>query len=99
MTNYEWTDGSGHLLLRLTQDDVDTGYHQGACDDDVAGLRTDPRIESQLQALNPQHVREYLREFGAWDDDELSNWESSLDRVLWLACGDCRDEPDIYKVE
>jgi len=38
--------------------------------------------------LDPLKVREVLRDCGAWDDDELSDHDANLDRLLWIACGD-----------
>lgn len=45
-----------------------------------------------------QQARNYLAEFGAWDDAELDHWMKTEDtehelalRVLWLFCGDIRE--------
>ena len=86
-----WTCGSGLIELELTMDQAKQGCHQGACDDDIAGLRTVPAIKSQLDKINQTDLEDTLREFGAWDDKELANREHSLDRILWLACGDIVD--------
>lgn len=34
---------------------------------------------------------EYLKAFGAWDDDELADHEANLRRVLWLICWDLKE--------
>jgi hypothetical protein len=47
-----------------------------------------PSIKKQLDRLDPDRVREVLRDYGAWDDNELSDHDANLDRLLWIACGD-----------
>jgi hypothetical protein len=62
--------------------------HQGRCDDDVAELRKVPAIRRQLDRLDQETLKSELREFGAWSDDELSDHDANLDRILWIAAGD-----------
>jgi hypothetical protein len=47
-----------------------------------------PAIIKQLNALKPALVRDELKEYGAWDSDELANHADNLTRLLWIACGD-----------
>jgi hypothetical protein len=82
------SDGSGYVELALLLEDAECGYHQGQCDDDIAGLRTVPYIAAQLAAINPELAAKSLREWGAWSAEELANHDDNLDRILWLACGD-----------
>lgn len=86
-----WESGCGRLSLDLTPDDAAKGYHSGACDQDITELMADPRILAQLEALDPELVRQYLREYGCWDDWELQSAWDNHERVLWLACGDLVD--------
>lgn len=102
-----WTTGSGRIELLLTADQASMGCHQGACDDDVAFLRSDPEIAKQLDALDADLVKRELREYGAWDDgawdddawddDALSDHDANLSRLLWLACGDIDEHPEDYR--
>jgi hypothetical protein len=55
-------------------------------------LACEPGVAAQLAALDPEKVRDELREYGAWDDDELADHAANLLRVLWLAAGQIRDE-------
>jgi hypothetical protein len=41
-----------------------------------------------LYKLKPDVVVRVLKDYGAWDDDDLSNHDDNLDRLLWIACGD-----------
>ena len=86
-----WSSSSGRIELDLTIEQASKGYHSGQCDNDIRELRSYPEIENQLQALDPQLLKNELGEFGAWDDEELSNHENNLDRLLWIACGDILD--------
>jgi hypothetical protein len=52
----------------------------------------DPDIFAQLIAVNPVYLREELREYGAWDAEDLANHAANLARLLWLACGDLVDQ-------
>jgi hypothetical protein len=87
MADY-WVCSSGRIELDLSLDDAHTGYHQGACDQDIDYLSTIPRIKDQLSKLDPEIVKDELRGYGAWDDNELSDHDQNLKRLLWLACGD-----------
>ena len=79
--------------VELTEETARTGSHQGQCDADIEAIRrNEPEVESQLQALDPLKVKDELREYGAWDDTELSDKEENLNRVLWLACGNIVEE-------
>lgn len=92
-----WTTGSGRIGLQLTEDQAASGYHTGACDDDISALSRDPAIAIQLAALDVALVASELGEYGAWDDDELADHDQNLQRVLWLACADIHDEPSRFE--
>jgi hypothetical protein len=83
-----WTDSYGFIELNITKAQAHTGHHQGPCDSDIKKLRNIPAIKRQLNRLDPLKVRDVLRDYGAWGDDELSDHDDNLDRLLWIACGD-----------
>lgn len=74
--------------LNITLNEALTGAHSGQCDNDIAYLRTVPRIRRQLAKINPELLRKELKEYGAWDDEELADHDANLSRILWIACGD-----------
>lgn len=86
-----YSSSSGRIELQITKKQAATGYHSGACDLDVEELSRHPAIARQLRKIDPQTLIEELREYGAWDDEELSDHEQNLQRILWLACGDIFD--------
>ena len=88
MKVYNWCDGSGRLNIVLTQAQIDSVCHSGANDAAVAEL--------EKPILNPAHVHDALREYGAWDSAELADDAENLARVLWVACWDCFDNPEVY---
>jgi hypothetical protein len=83
-----YTSGSGRIELKLTKKEADIGSHPGPCDSDIAYLRTFPHIKRQLDKIDPESLKKELSEYGAWNDEELSNHDENLDRILWIACGD-----------
>ena len=83
-----WSSGSGRIELNLNPEAAARGYHPGPCDDDIAALMHNPAIAGQLAALDPAIVASELREYGAWDSEELSNHADNLMRLLWIACAD-----------
>jgi len=87
-----YTSGSGRIELKLTREQAMCGSHMGACDGDVAYLRTLPAIRRQLDKLEPAVVAEELKEYGSWDETELADHDENLSRLLWLACGDIVEE-------
>jgi len=87
-----WTSSCGRIELHLTKDQARTGSHPGPCDDDIAYLRTLPKIKRQLAQVDPDILRCELKDYGAWDADELADHDANLDRVLWIACCDIREE-------
>lgn len=87
-----WSTGSGRIELQLWQSDSETGYHQGDCLNDVQELLTLPYIYNQLDALDSDLIAAELGEYGAWDDEELSDHSANLERLLWIACGDIQEE-------
>lgn len=80
------------FTIQVTKKQALQGSHVGACDEDIKYLRTLPKIRRQLNRLDPEKLKAELREYGAWDETELSNHDKNLSRILWLACGDIRDE-------
>jgi len=86
-----WTSSSGRIELSIPYGMESIGYHSGACDSDIAELLELQPMKAQLSGIAPQVLREELKEFGAWDDLELSNHGDNLARILWIACGDLVD--------
>jgi hypothetical protein len=86
-----WTSENGILDLAITLTDAQSGSHQGDCEGDVRALAKVPYIKAQLDKWDADQVREDLRGYDAWDEEELADDDMSLVRLLWLACGSVVD--------
>lgn len=54
-------------------------------------------VRSQFNVTgDPESCRKFLAGYGAWDDVELSDHESNLNRLVWLAGCDLRERGEIY---
>jgi hypothetical protein len=78
--------------LQLTKAQAESVSHSGQCDDDVAALLRDKKIARQLDKISPDKIRDELREYGAWDAEELADDEQNRRRIIWIAGGNICDE-------
>jgi hypothetical protein len=82
--------------LRLPGECVLDCSHSGACDDDVA--RHAPLVREQMESDDFQNkptadaIREELREYGAWDAEELADDDANWLRLVWIAAGNIAEE-------
>jgi hypothetical protein len=63
----------------------------GPADEAVADAMTHPAIEKLMNKAPMNWIVRELREYGAWDDDELKNREDNLQRLLWTTACDIRE--------
>lgn len=45
---------------------------------------------------DPTDCADYLRGYGAWEDSELKDHESNLDRLVWIAACDLAEGDSVY---
>ena len=84
---------SGLIQFQLTMEQAHKGHHQGHCDADIKEMTvSDKEVIAALSEIDPATLRDELREYGAWDDNELADHTANLERILWLACGQIQDE-------
>jgi hypothetical protein len=88
-----WFVGSGRIELRMTMEQAESVSHSGQCDEDVLELSRVPEIREQLEKIDPETLSAELREYGAWDEEERKDHPQNLQRILWLAGGDIKDNP------
>lgn len=99
MSNYTWFSSCGRLELDIDLDDAQSCSHQGDCELDVMELMVSERIQVQTNRWSPEILAAHLKEYGAWDDQELSDHEANIKRQLWIACCDVEEDPDTYRNE
>jgi hypothetical protein len=88
MNYFDYLDSTGYILASELPDEcISDCSAQGSVDEAVEYW------VKQLDFEAPeQNVKEYLGCFGAWDDDELSDNDSNLQRLLWVVCCDLKEE-------
>jgi len=80
--------------ISMTKAQAESVSHSGDAEADVVALLKDPKIQEQLAKINPDKIREELKEYGAWEDDELQDDEANKRRILWIGGGDISEEKD-----
>lgn len=85
-TLYNYSNYSNDL--RLTRKDAESATHSGDCEGDVIILMEKKYIKKQLDLLNPDNLKKELSEYGAWNDEELSNHNDNIKRWVWISAGD-----------
>ena len=83
-----------HFELGMTREEAESCSHSGDCMADVVELMKKPHIKKQLDELDPDKLRKELKEYGAWDNEELKDNEANKKRILWLAAGNITEEDD-----
>lgn len=87
MTKTKWFDENGWLVGQIPKQCIRDCSQAGAVDDAVA------RWVEQLDFDCPEpQAAKWLREFGAWDAEELADHEANNRRVLWIACCDIKEQ-------
>lgn len=82
--------------LRLSGQCVIDCSHSGDCADDVA--RHVRFVRRQIESDNftnkptPEKIRRELKEYGAWDDEELSCDIENFNRLVWIAANNIAEE-------
>jgi hypothetical protein len=88
-----YSSSCGRIELNIPRRIYNVLNKPGRADDDVEYIRKhEPTIERQLLKVDPELLREELRGYGAWNDDELQDHNVNLARLLWLACWDLIEE-------
>ena len=87
-----YSTGSGRIELDIDMDVADSCSHPGPCDADVAEALEYPEIKAQFDKIDPAILAEELKEWGAWDTEELKDHEENKARLLWIACSSIMEE-------
>lgn len=80
------------FAIQMTKDQALNVSHSGSCDSDVAYLLQDKKIIRQLKKISDDDLRAELKEYGAWDTEELNNRSDNEARIVWIAGGNIADE-------
>lgn len=78
--------------IELTKAQVTSVCTSGSNDAAVEILINVPKVRRQLNKIDPDAIRAELREYGAWDDDELADDDENRRRIIWLAAWNIYDD-------
>lgn len=74
--------------IELPKQTVVDCCHSGQCLEDVQYWAS--RIK-RPDTITPEKLRAELKEYGAWDEHELSNDSDNWERIIWIAAGNIQD--------
>ena len=80
------------FTIQLTRADAESVSGPGSQDENVKALSRCVYVMLQLVALDPAAVAAELGEYGAWDGEELTDHDQNLQRILWIAGCNIREE-------
>ena len=84
--------------LRLPGQCVLDCSHSGPCDDDIAYWVTKVAAMAAADRADrgpePDGIRAELKEYGAWDDEELEDDEANMRRLVWIAACNVAEESE-----
>ncbi len=80
------------FVIELTRADAESASHRGQCDGDVDALLRVDYVAKQLDSIAATDITAELKEYGAWNEDELSDELDNRQRILWIAAGNIKEE-------
>jgi hypothetical protein len=75
--------------LKLFPQAVEDCYHQGDCLSDVQFWLDKIREINQIDDVK---IKEELKEYGAWDDEELNDINKNWEKIIWLGAGNIQED-------
>ena len=81
-----------HLTLGLCMDEQEIAALSVDLFDDLVGCMTpgrdaQPEVDHAIKTYTitaDENIRDHLRGYGTWDEDELSNHDDNIQRAVWL---------------
>ena len=86
-----WTSFE-RLEIEMTLDQAESCSHPGDCEPDVRMLMEHPLIKRQRKKIDPDLIRQELREWGSWSEEELAYDDSNWMRILWIGANNITEE-------
>jgi len=90
--------GSGRIVIPLTGEEINSICTMGSNDAAVESVCNQPSLCCWMTRYSKELIREEIRSYGDWTEDELSNDENNLQRLVWLLAWDVfdADDPDLF---
>lgn len=80
------------FIIQMTKEQALSASHPGECDEDVKALLENKKIARQLDRIPAEKIAAELKEFGAWDEEELKDESANRERIIWIAAGNIKEE-------
>ena len=78
--------------IKMTLKQAKSVSHQGECLPDVLELLHNKEYMRQFKKIDSESLAAELKEYGAWDEEELKNDILNIARITWIAgCGIMED--------
>ena len=77
--------------IDLPQDFIDSVPSSGPADESVSDLR----LAYDVQCSESDLVQ-FLKSYGAWEAEELTDHDENINRLIWLSCLDCQESSSTY---
>lgn len=95
MKKYWMSTGSGEIEIEFTVEQARRVSGMGDMYSDTSAM-VRGEMREQLKAIDPELLRKTLKEYGAWDDDELKDHKENLIRIVWILANDLTDSLHDY---
>jgi hypothetical protein len=79
--------------IELTSNVIQFCAHSGDNEPAIIVSMELPEVQRELN-IDPEALRKELREYGAWDDEQLADHDENLKRILWIAIWNIADTPE-----
>lgn len=81
------------FTIELTAEQARYGSQPGVdASPAIHELLQEPQIAVQIENIPASDLAAELKEYGAWDEEELKDIDDNRARILWIACGNVREE-------
>ena len=81
------------FTITMTKDQAESITQPGQdASSEVEALEKNPKIRRMLDKIDPELIRAELREYGAWEDEDLADDQGNRLRILWIAGGNIKEE-------
>lgn len=71
--------------IKMTLEQAKSVSHQGECLPDILELLKDKKYIRQFKKIDSELIAAELKEYGAWNEEELKLHEENLKLITWIA--------------
>ena len=88
----------GTIEIPLTGEDINSICTSGPNDLAVEYVCSKPSLRNWMTQYSKELIREEVRDYGNWTEEELANDEDNIQRLVWILSWELSDseDPDLY---